>query len=167
MREVDPEIVFPLLRTLKLRQTSLTDISMNSLPPLCPALSSINLAFTGIRHPPYFHHSDVHPPEKLSLTSTAVSMYDLLLLISRLPRLRSLSIDALGAGNSGKSSSMGNSTAMTLDDEGLTDLTDILAGFEHLESMSMVGNTKLGMTSRTDGALEYFIRRVGRRLKES
>lgn len=158
---------FPLLRTLKFRQTSLTDASINTLVRMCPACSSINLAFTGVRRPPYVNYLlDVPPLEKLSLTSTAISMDDLLLVVSHLPRLRSLSIDALGTGSPGKSSSMGNSTAMTLDDQGLQDLTYVLVELEYLESISLVGNTKLGMTrSRNEGALEDFIGRVGRKLK--
>lgn len=64
--------------------------------------------------------------------------------------------------------SMGNTSAMTLDDYGLLELTDILANFERLESLSLVGNTKLGMTGRTFNgarALRDFMGRVGRKLK--
>lgn len=55
---------------------------------------------------------------------------------------------------------------MTLDDQGLQDLTYVLVELKYLESISLVGNTKLGMTrSRKEGALEDFIGRVGRKLK--
>lgn len=166
LKEDDPEFSFPVLRTLKFRQTSLTDTSIHAVVTMCPALRSINLAFTGVRRPPYLNDPDIPPLEKLSLTSTAVSMDDLLLVISHLPHLRSLSIDALSAGSPGNSSK-GNITAMTLDDEGLGELTDILEDFEHLESISLVGNTKLGITTRREVALWEFISRVGRKLKES
>ena len=56
---------------------------------------------------------------------------------------------------------------MTMTDDTLTFLTDIMANFEHLEKFSLVGNTKLGLTSRHDehGALADAIRRVGRKCK--
>ena len=52
-----------------------------------------------------------------------------------------------------------------MNNETLMRLTDILENFEHLESISLVGNAKLGLTERTDGAMSDFISRVGRKCK--
>ncbi|KAH9946678.1 RNI-like protein [Amylocystis lapponica] len=52
-----------------------------------------------------------------------------------------------------------NSSAMTMTDQNLRDLTDVLASFPKLE--------RLGLTGRGDGALAYFIRRVGRKCKRT
>lgn len=60
---------------------------------------------------------------------------------------------------------MGNASALTMNNETLMRLTDILENFEHLESISLVGNAKLGLTERTDGAMSDFISRVGRKCK--
>jgi hypothetical protein len=102
--------------------------------------------------------------EKLSLTSTAVSSVDIVALISSLPHLKSLALGALGGGQ-GSSVSIGNTSAMTMTDQTLESLTDVMKDFGQLETISLVGNTKLGVTSRGGSALEYFIRWVGRKCK--
>ncbi|KAK7044116.1 hypothetical protein VNI00_007833 [Paramarasmius palmivorus] len=82
-------------------------------------------------------------------------------MVARFPNLKTLSIGALGIQESSKAA-ISNSSAMTMTDAALRSLTDILSSFEHLESVNLVANTKLGMTTKADGALAYFVRRVGR-----
>lgn len=48
-------------------------------------------------------------------------------------------------------------------DQTLRDITDILEKCDNLEKVSLVGNSKLGLTGRRDGALADFIQRVGRK----
>jgi hypothetical protein len=102
--------------------------------------------------------------EKLSLTSTRVSSSDMLATISKLPQLKTLSLGALGE-RQGSSATMGNASALTMNNDSLVRLTDILENCQHLESISLVGNAKLGLTERMDGALLKFISRVGRKCK--
>ena len=74
---------------------------------------------------------------------------------------------ALGSGQ-GSSVSIGNISAMTMTDDALDMLTDVMANFEHLEKLSLVSNTKLGLTtSRHDeqSTLADVIRRVGRKCR--
>jgi hypothetical protein len=55
---------------------------------------------------------------------------------------------------------------MTMNDQTLSALTDILKGFEQLENVNLVGNTKLGLVgTRGHGAISDFIRQVGRKCK--
>jgi len=152
------------LQTLKLRQTSLSDSSVHSFVSFCPNLRRLDLSFTPIRRPLL---ASLNMPllVKLSLTSTQVASADLLTIISLLPRLKTLSLGALGGGQ-GSSSAIGNSSAMTMNDQTLSALTDILQTFEQLETISMVGNTKLGLVdTRGRGAIFNFIRQVGRKCK--
>jgi len=53
---------------------------------------------------------------------------------------------------------------MTLTEDDLITITETLAQFEHLENVSLVGNTKLCLVSRH--AVPDFVRRVGRRCKK-
>lgn len=104
------------------------------------------------------------PLEKLSLTSTIITSTELLGLLRALShesQLKILSLAALGI----RQGSISNSTAMTLTDTVLRELTDILANFPYLESVNLLGNVKLGTTAKLDSPLEYFITRVGRRCK--
>lgn len=157
--------MFPSLRTLKLRQTSLSDASVSNFLARCPNLQRLDLSFTLVQHLPLLLSNAQSPPlQKLSLTSTAVNSADLLKAIQSLPRLRTLSLGAMGI-NRGSQASIGNSTAMTLNDDTLRALTDILQAFVHLEDISLVGNTKLGSSSKVDSALWIFLDRVGKKCK--
>jgi hypothetical protein len=60
---------------------------------------------------------------------------------------------------------IGNTSAMTMNDDTLNALTEILASFQHIENVSLVGNTKLGFNRGAVQALSNFIRRVGRTCK--
>jgi hypothetical protein len=102
--------------------------------------------------------------EKLSLSSTAVTGTDLVDVISRLPQLKTLSLGVMGGGN-GLSAKMGNSSALTLTPAILRELTDILEHFEHLENVSLVGNTKLYSMESSCKSLADFVRKVGRKCK--
>jgi len=80
----------PALRTLKLRQTSLSDNSINALAPLVPNLRRIDVSFTNIRRPLSAALDGFANLDKLSVTSTNVSPDDLLLVLSVTSRLHSL-----------------------------------------------------------------------------
>lgn len=123
-------------------------------------LERIDLSFTLLRRLP--ENLNILPLEKLSLTSTFVPNKDLVALISGLPRLRILNIGALGV-KAGTSSSITTSTAMTLTDDALRQLTDALKNCPLLENVNLVQNSKLGQTKRSDSAIAYFIRCAGRR----
>lgn len=148
---------------MKLRQTSLSDASVGYLIARCPKLKHLDVSFTLIRHPPPAL-SQIPALQKLSLTSTAVAAVDVVKILTLLPQLRTLALGALGA-NRGSRTSIGNSSAMTMTDEVLYSITDVLEHLQDLESVSLVGNTKLGATSKVNRALWSFVRRVGRRCK--
>lgn len=152
------------LRTLNLRQMPLSDTTLNTFISMCPNLKRIDLSFTLVRHPPAL--LNITTLEKLNLTSTSVSGSDLLSVLGNSAHLQSLLIGALGGGQA-TSAVISNSTAMTMTDQILRDITDILESRMELERVSLVGNTKLGLGGRHDSAIADFIRRVGRRCKVS
>lgn len=159
----EPDMTLPHMKNLKFRQLGLSETSMYAFIALCPKLARLDVSFTRLHRPPPSKVTSAHALEKLSLTSTALSSTDVVSLISTLPNLRTLYLGALGSGQ-GSSASVG---AMTMTDDTLKSLTDVMENFEHLEKFSLVGNTKLGFTSRHDehGALADVIRRVGRKCK--
>lgn len=152
----------PALRTFKLRQTSLSDNSINALIPLVPNLRRVDVSFTGIRRPLSAALEGFANLDKLSLTSTDVSPDDLLLVLSVASRLRTLNIGALGSSH-GKRNAYGDASAMTLTDEHLCSLTEILSKNTLIENVNLVGNTKL---ARDGESIAEFIRLVGRKLKK-
>ena len=154
-----PDFRLPNLKTLKLKQSAVTDAVINQWLLICPNIRRLDLSFTSVRHPPPLLSNSTL--EKLSLTSTRVSSSDLIKMLTDMSGLRSLSIGALGAGR-GFTASISNTSAMTLTDQALRDITDILSGCSNLVKVNLVGNTKLGLTARRDGALADFIQRVGR-----
>ncbi|KAH9004405.1 hypothetical protein EDB86DRAFT_3072718 [Lactarius hatsudake] len=143
----DGSFSLPTLRTLKLRQTSLSDTSVNALVP------------AGAK-PPTRRHL-IHG-QKLTITSTDVSPDDLLPVLSVASQLRTLNVGALG-GSHGKRHAFGNVSTMTLRDEHLRSLTAILSQNTVIENVSLVGNTKL---ARDGESIAEFIHLVGRRLKK-
>jgi Leucine-rich repeat (LRR) protein len=159
----DGSFVLKNIQTLKLRQLGLSNSSVNTFLACCPNLTRLDLSFTHV-HRPFPGVLAEATIEKLSLTSTAISGVDVVALISSLPHIKSLALGALGGGQ-GSSVAVGNTSAMTMTDQTLESLTDVLKHFEQLEKISLVGNTKLGVTSRRGGALEYFIQCVGRKCK--
>ncbi|KAH7883760.1 hypothetical protein F5I97DRAFT_1895343 [Phlebopus sp. FC_14] len=157
-------VVLSNLHTLKLRQLSLSESSIYPFISRCPHLRRLDLSFTHIRRPPSPDTTSLLSVEKLSLTSTMISSVDVISMISALSDLRTLSLGALGGGQ-GSSVSISNTSAMTMTDEALRTLTNELEKHGHLEKISLVGNSKLGFTSRGGGALADFVRRVGRKLR--
>ncbi|KAI0078943.1 RNI-like protein [Panus rudis PR-1116 ss-1] len=157
----DSKFVVPNIYSLNIRQTPITDSVVDEILTICPNIRRLDLSFTNIKHPPLLlSHKGF---EKLSLTSTRIPSTHLVNILSDLPNLKSLSLGAQGGGQ-GSSASVTNSTAMTLNDQTLRQLTDILENYSTLENISLVGNTKLGFSSkRSDSALADFIRKVGRR----
>jgi antitoxin component of MazEF toxin-antitoxin module len=120
------------------------------------------MGFTGLRHAYIQKDIPTQALEKLVLASTQVPGPELVAVLRSLPTLKVLHLDAMGGGQ-GTAARMGNSTAMTLSDSLLEDITDALDGAVHLEVVSLIGNTKLGLTRRQ--GLFDFISRVGRRCK--
>lgn len=159
----DESFILTNIQTLKLRQLGLSESSINSFLARCPNLSRLDVSFTQVHRLPPVLLTEARI-EKLSLTSTAISSVDVVALISSLPHIKSLALGAIGGGQ-GSSVAIGNTSAMTMTDRTLESLADVLKNFGQLEKISLVGNTKLGATSRHSGALKYFIRYVGRECK--
>ncbi|KAH9025850.1 hypothetical protein EDB85DRAFT_1981342 [Lactarius pseudohatsudake] len=158
----DGSFTLPALRTLKLRQTSLSDTSINALVPLVPNLRRVDISFTDVRRPLTASHDGFANLEKLTITSTDVSPDDLLPVLSVASRLRTLNVGALG-GSHGQRHAFGNVSTMTLRDEHLRSLTAVLSQNTVIENVSLVGNTKL---ARDGESIAEFIHLVGRRLKK-
>jgi len=154
---------FPALRTLKLRQTSLSDASINALISLVPNLKRVDVSFTDIRRPLSAPLHGFGNLEKLSVTSTSVSPDDLLSMLSAASQLRTLNMGALGGGH-GKRSTFGRAiSTVTFTDNHLRSLTAILSQNTVIENISLVANTKV---ARDEEIIAEFILLVGRRLKK-
>ncbi|KAK0208562.1 RNI-like protein [Desarmillaria ectypa] len=152
------------LRNLKLRQTAVSDHLMVDLTTICPNLRRLDVSFTAIRKPSLWVNQAPHL-EKLCLTSTAISSGELCITIRGLPQLKTLAIGALGIGTS-PSTMINNTSSMTLNDNDLVLVSNLLAEYGGLESLSLVSNTKLNLTrSRESSALCHMISRVGRKCK--
>ncbi|KAG5718610.1 F-box/LRR-repeat protein 2 [Termitomyces sp. T112] len=164
LADLPDEFQLPDLRTLKLRQTSISEASLTSILKLCPALRRLDISFTLLRHPPQILDFPMPSLEKLCVTSTSILPNDLIDVIRLLPGLRALAIGAMGA-NRGSRASIGNTSAMTMTDAALVTLTSVLEQFQHIEDISLVGNTKLGLASKDSSAISIFIKKVGRRCK--
>ncbi|KAF8526446.1 RNI-like protein [Gautieria morchelliformis] len=157
------------LRSLKLRHTLISEISLSRAMSHCRALSRLDVCFTPIRKLPVT--SIGSPPlalEKLSLTSTPLTSSFLRTIgasqISAIfVSLHTLQIGALGASPSSSISTVTDS--LTLTDPILESLNDLLVDCRVLERISLVGNTKLGVQTGVNSALANFVRKVGRRCK--
>ncbi len=122
-------------------------------------MQRLDISFTRVVHFP-LQLASTPPLEKLSLTSTSIATTDLLAALPMLPRLKTISLGALGV----QHGTIRDSSVMTLTDSVLRELTAILENFTCLESLNLLGNTKMG-TSKSDSALLSFVTRVGRKLK--
>lgn len=140
----------------------MTDASIHPILIHTPRLERLDLSFTLLYHIQF--QQPILTLQKLSLTSTFISASDLVNLVSCLPSLKVLNIGALGV-RPGATTSIMNSTAMTLTDDALRQLTDVLLDCPHIESINLVQNAKLGSTKRQDSALAYFVRHVGRKCR--
>ncbi|KAF8581648.1 hypothetical protein K439DRAFT_1513720 [Ramaria rubella] len=157
------------LRSLKLRHTLVSELSLSRAIPRCPALLRLDVSFTPIRQPTVLYDQ---PPnfslEKLSLTSTPLTSAFLQTLgSSKFSRsiftsLRTLHIGALGASPSSSVSTLAGSHTLT--DQILDSLSELLMQCKSLDSISLVGNTKLGFYT-VNSPLATFVRKVGRRCK--
>jgi hypothetical protein len=157
------------LRSLKLRHTLISEDSVSHVISRCHALTRLDVSFTPIRK--LMVPSDKETSlalKKLSLTSTPLtSSFLRAFAFSQTSEiftsLHTLHIGALGASPSSSVSSLTDS--LTLTDQILGSLTNILTECRALENVSLVGNAKLGVQSSADMGLGYFVRRVGRRCK--
>lgn len=141
--------------TLKLRQTALSDNSIAALVKICPHLRRLDVSFTHIRRPSQWLTPEIGSQfEKLSLTSTAISGTELLDVAAAMPNLQTLSLGAMGGGTK------------TLTDSILQSLTATLAQCTRLDSLNLVGNSKLGLLSK-GGSIRDLISNVGRDCKVS
>lgn len=154
---------FPNLVNLNVRQTSLTNQTVNQLIAKFPNLRRLNLSFTGICNSIFVPSVTTSKLEKLSLTSTAISSPQLVRVLSLLPDLKTLAIGAIGGGPIMGASMF--STSLGFLDDHLRQVTDVLDKCAMLENVSLVGNAKLGTVRRVDRALAYFVKKVGRRCK--
>ncbi|KAJ7169603.1 RNI-like protein [Mycena filopes] len=145
------------LHTLKLARLAISDTTFNEIIPMCPALRRLDISFTSVRRPLLSLGGDqsLPPLEKLSLTSTPTSNADLMALLPRLPGLKTLAMGALGASPRSIAAIDSN---MTLTDSALLTVVPLLASHK-LESVSLVGNAKLGV------ALGVFMAEIGRNCK--
>ncbi|KAJ3553179.1 hypothetical protein NM688_g3753 [Phlebia brevispora] len=131
----------PALRTLKLRQTYLTDATINVALSVSPNIRRLDLSFTLVRHPPLLINNT--SLEKLSLTSTKVSSADLLKIVSGMTKLKTLVLGAMGR-DAGSVAAVSNTTAMTMTDETLRKLTSLLAHCDDIENiLNLAGITSL------------------------
>lgn len=167
MQSVDPGTKLISLRVLKIRQTQLGDASIKFLVDLCPNLQSLDVSFTLLkRTDSLLSPSHVLPLQKLSLTSTSIIAYDLAQILPLYPHLQILLLGALGISR-GSQASIRNTSAMTMDDAGLRAVTNALADFAYLDHVNLVGNAKLGATTKLNSALLDFVSRVGRKCRVS
>lgn len=151
----------PILHTLKLRQTALSDVSFNAILPCCPNLRRLDMSFTRVRRLSDSALDSFHALEKLSLTSTDINRVYLSRILLHSPNLAVLNIGALGS-NRGQAPSLGNTMALTMTDDYLDALTKILETNLHLTSLSLVGNSKIGQRRQP---ISEFMYAIGRRLK--
>ncbi|KAJ7225817.1 RNI-like protein [Mycena pura] len=155
VKVLSPDFSLPKLRTLKLCRLNISEVSLNSFLPLCPALCRLDISFTAVRHPLLGTYS-LPTLEKLYLTSTSISNADLNFLLPRLSALTSLALGALGAS---PRSIAAIDSSMTLTDSALLQIIPHLQSITALTNLSLVGNTKLG------SSLAPFIATIGRTCK--
>ena len=96
--------------------------------------------------------------EKLDISCTPLTSSSLLATVKHLSGLRKAVLGAMGS-----SGSAAASASVTMTNETLDKLTTMFMGFQHLETVSLVGNVKLGFSSTR--SLRNFIAAVGRRCK--
>ncbi|KAG8927953.1 hypothetical protein FRC01_006665 [Tulasnella sp. 417] len=150
--EPSEEVPLRQLVSLKLRETGLNDSALASLLRLTPNLETLDVSYTQVRS--LASLSSLTRLRKLLLTSCPINTTRMEL--EKLPVLTHLEIIQLG--------SIGTNGSLTLTDSALYALTDILEPLTRLENVSLVGNSKLGLTSKKGhGALADFVARVGRR----
>ncbi|KIJ26912.1 hypothetical protein M422DRAFT_55305 [Sphaerobolus stellatus SS14] len=162
------------LRTLKIKHTQITDVSVRKIAGrFGSTLSRLDVSFCPIRGPlSLLEDGPGWVLEKLSFTSTPLTSqwmhgFSSFGLSGNLKHtLRVLHMGALGAQASTSAITLqGN---LTLNDELLWAITDVLTEFQVLEDVSLVGNSKLGLArAGEDSPLSRFVRIIGRKCKVS
>ncbi|KAG8888671.1 hypothetical protein FRC00_014700, partial [Tulasnella sp. 408] len=144
--EPSDEAPLQQLMSLKLRDTGLNDSALVNLLSLTPNLERLDVSFTQVRSIGCL--SSLTKLRKLSLTACPLNTS--LAEVKKIPDLPDLEILHLGA--------IGVNGSPTLTDSALYALTDVLEPLTRLENVSLMRNSKLGLTSRKgDGALADFI----------
>ena len=92
------------------------------------------------------------------MSCTPLASSSLLATVKHLGGLRKVVLGAVGS-----SGSTAASASVTMTTDTLDKLTTMFIGFQHLETVSLVGNVKLGLSSTR--SLRSFIAEVGRRCK--
>lgn len=128
------------LQTLKLRQTALSDVSINALLVCCPHIRRLDLSFTRVKSLSPASLEIMSGLEKLSLTSTDVSKTQLVKILQRAQGLITLNIGAMGGGR-GQSVGLGNTSALTMTDDVLVAVTKALGPC--VTALNLVGNAKI------------------------
>ena len=138
------EFKLEALRTLKLRQASLyLDLSLQPIIALCPNLARLDISFTPVVHVSSLLKPVLEKMQKLSLTSTQVPNADLLAVISELPAVNNVVTGSDSCPPGFQCNYGQHKSALTMNNDFLGHLTNILAGFRDLETISL----KLGMPS--------------------
>lgn len=150
--ETSDEAPLQQLTSLKLQRTALNDSALSSLLALTPNLERLDVSFTQVRSAACL--ASLPNLRKISLTCCPINFTQAEL--RKIPDLLHLEILHLGA--------IGINGSPTLTDSALYALTDLLEPLLGLWNVSLVGNSKLGSTSKKGhGALADFISRVGRK----
>lgn len=145
------------LKCLKLKQTGANDTTLSHLLPLAPALERLDVSFTGIRNLSWLGDPCIVPQLKKLCISGAPLRASHWTKLLELPNLETLAVGVIGQNGS-----------CSLMDSALERLTDVLASLPNLQNVNLVGNAKLGLTTRKgSGALADFVSRIGRKCKVS
>ncbi|KZV75594.1 RNI-like protein [Peniophora sp. CONT] len=129
------------LQTLKLRQTSLSDVSLNAILACCPHIRRLDLSFTRVKTLSPVSLESMTGLEKSSLTSTDVPKNHLIKILQHAQGLRTLNIGAMGGGR-GQSVGLGNASALTMTDDVLVAVTKAIGSC--VTALNLVGNAKIG-----------------------
>lgn len=151
----------PNIQKLKFSQLQLSDASVAPFLDLCRNLRSLNASFTLIKNPHKYLVLDENVGanlEKLDISCTPLTSSGLLTTVKHLSGLRKVVLGAMGSTGSATAW-----TSATMTNETLNKLTTMFMGFQHLETVSLVGNVKLGFSSTR--SLRNFTAEVGRRCK--
>jgi hypothetical protein len=148
------EPIFPALKSLKLKRTSISESHLINFLKCFPSLETLDLSFTSVRNIPFrkipASELSLPPLSKLILTSTQLHPGDVCAVLPQLPKLRKLHLGALP----------------TFSDSHLLQLTKLL--FDHcpeVEEINLVRNTRLGDGIGAYNAFPEFIRRIGRKCR--
>ncbi|KAF9654328.1 RNI-like protein [Thelephora ganbajun] len=155
-------VPLPNIRKLKFSQLQLFDGSIAPFLDLCRNLRSLDVSFTFIKNPHKYLVLEENVGanlEKLDMSCTPLTSSSLLAMVKHLSGLRKVVLGAMGS-----TGSTAGWTSATMTNETLDKLTTTFMGFQRLETVSLVGNVKLGFSSTR--SFRNFIAEVGRRCKK-